>query len=62
MPWPQEIQEAEDRMNGAKVELLAYVESKEPRDRDRHHGLVAKLLGAIREFEERVADQLKVKK
>jgi hypothetical protein len=62
MPWPPEIQEAEDRMNKAKAELLAYVESKEPRDRDKHRHLVARLLGAIREFEERVADQLKTKK
>jgi hypothetical protein len=49
-------------MNKAKVELLAYVESKEPRDRDKHRHLVARLLCAIREFEERVADQLKTKK
>ncbi len=42
-------------MNEAKAELLAYVESKEPRNRDKHRGLVAKMQGSIREFEKRVA-------
>jgi hypothetical protein len=54
MAWPPKIQEAEDRMNKAKEELLAYVESKEG-SREKHRGLVAKMQAAIREFERQVA-------
>jgi len=55
MPWPAEIKEAEDRMCQALDALLADVESGQPYNAERRHGLLANLKRAQDEFFEMVA-------
>jgi len=55
MPWPPEIQEAEDRMNQARDALFADVKSGEPYNVERRHALLANLKRAQDEFFEMVA-------
>ena len=43
MPWPQEIQEAEDRMNQAKEALLADLENGQAYNAERRRSLCANL-------------------
>jgi hypothetical protein len=55
MPWPPEIQEAEDRMNQARDALFADVKSGEPYNAERRHALLANLKRAQDKFFEMVA-------
>ncbi len=50
MPWPPEIQEAEDRMNQAKDAVLADVESGQPYNGTRRQALLAAYNHAQEEF------------
>jgi hypothetical protein len=50
MPWPPEIQEAENRMYQAKDAVLADIESGQAYNAARRNALVAALIKAQAEF------------
>jgi hypothetical protein len=55
MPWPEEIQEAENRMNAAKAAVLADMENGLAYNVARRNALVAALIKAQAEFVAMVA-------
>jgi hypothetical protein len=50
MPWPPEIQEADDKINQARNALLADVENGQPYDAERRHTLLVNLKRGQDEF------------